>query len=188
MPIMKGLVLKAAPFILGAGIIAGIVHGVSVLIMPQLAPRNAAALLSSGTQPNGMEHLRGAQTGKAALPFADPSLLTSLCRYDISEGPVRLRIATGDDFMSVVFLDPGGKVIYSLTDKAATRRQIDILIGSPAQIRQVEAQDPDDEAVQELRLRQASPQGIVVIRAMALRSSDTPQIAALLERSDCQQE
>ncbi|MFM9974442.1 MAG: DUF1254 domain-containing protein [Beijerinckiaceae bacterium] len=185
---MKRGFFNAIPFILGAVIIAGLVHLLSILLLPRVAASNAFARLSVNASLNTLENLQSPDGTKVMLPFADPAMLTAICHYDVTQEPVRLKITTGDDFMSIVFLDPEGKVIYSLTDKAATRRLIEIVIGSPAQIRQITIQDSEDEAVQELRLRLANPRGMAIIRALAPRSSDVPQVSALLDRSDCQQE
>jgi uncharacterized membrane protein len=180
--------LRMVPFVLGTGFVAGIVHISTILLMPQLAGQTAAARLTGGAQVNVLEHLQQINGDTMLVPFADPALQTATCYYNVSEAPVRLRVQTGDHFLSVVFISENGRLTYALTDKAATRRTIDVLLVTESQLRQVEAQDPDDEPIQELRLRVSEPKGLAVIRAFVPRTSDQQAVAALLERSVCKAE
>jgi uncharacterized membrane protein len=181
-------VLRMAPFVLGTTFVAGIVHISTVLLMPYFAGQTAAARLTGGAQVNVLEHLQQVSGDTVLVPFADPALQTATCYYNVSETPVRLRVQTGDYFMSVVFISENGRLTYALTDKAATRKTIDILVVTESQLRQVEAQDPEDEPIQELRLRVTEPKGLAVIRAFVPRASDQQTVAALLERSVCKAE
>jgi uncharacterized membrane protein len=180
--------LRMIPFVLGTVFVAGIVHISTILLMPQLAGQTGAARLTGGAQVNVLEHLQQVSGDTLLLPFADPALQTATCHYNVSESPVRLRVQTGDYFMSVVFISENGRLTYALTDKAATRRIIDILVVTESQLRQVEAQDPDDEPIQELRLRVSEPRGLAIVRAFVPKASDQKAVAALLERSVCKTE
>lgn len=181
---------RFAPFLAGALIVAGIVHIAAILLMPQVATLNAAARLLAGAAPNALEVLQPAldPADPLPLPFADPAAVTALCRFDIEDGPVRLRVPTGEGFLSVVILSPTGRVLLALTDRAATRRLLNIVLATPAQQRQLEAQDPEDEPVQELRVRLGETRGVAVIRALALRESEKRAVAAALARASCRQE
>lgn len=180
--------LRMIPFVAGTVFVAGVVHISTILLMPLVAGQTAAARLSGGAQPNALETLQQASGETMLVPFADPSLQTATCQYNVREAPVRLRIQTGDHFLSIVFISENGRLIYALTDKAATRKTIDILVLTESQLRQVEAQDPDDEPIQELRLRVSEPKGLAVIRAFVPRASDQQVVVALLERGVCKVE
>jgi uncharacterized membrane protein len=187
---MKAGLVRLAPFAIGALLIAGIVHLAIVLLMPQIGSSHAGIRLARNAQINAMELLPPIRTGQEALPlpFADPALITAICRFDLSDGPVRLRVPVGESFLSVTLLSPTGRVILSVTDKAATRRLLDILLVTGEQQRQLEAQDPDDEPVQEIRIRIAQSSGIALIRGLATRQTDKDTMAALLARAICKPE
>ena len=63
-----------------------------------------------------------------------------------------------------------------------------MLLVTAEQLRQLEAQDPDDEPVQEIRLRMAQLSGVALIRGLAIRQSDKEAMAALLARAICKPE
>jgi uncharacterized membrane protein len=179
--------LRYAPFALGMILIAAIVHVAIVLVLPRVASSNAAARLMSGAQVNGLETLQPTTPRQETLPlpFADPALVTAVCRFDISDAPLRIRVATPENVMSIAILSPEGRMIQAITDRAATRRLLVIVLATPEQIRQLEAQDPDDEPVQEFRLRMVETSGIAVIRALALRETEKDTLLAGLARSTC---
>jgi uncharacterized membrane protein len=181
---------RFTPFVVGALLIAGIVHLAIVVLMPQIGSSHAATRLAQLAQVNTPGLLPPIRTGQEALPlpFADPAMITAICRFDLADGPVRLRVPVGESFLSVTLLSPTGRVILSVTDKAATRRVLDMLLVTPEQQRQLEAQDPDDEPVQEIRIRMAQPSGIALIRGLATRQTDKDAMAALLARAICKPE
>ena len=184
-----GMLLRYAPFAAGALLVAGIVHLSAILLAPRMATNSAARRFSSG-EANALKilpSLLGAVEG-LPTPFADPALVTALCPYDLTEGPVRLRLQTGDQFLSVVALTPTGRVLMALTDRAATRRALNIVLVTPAQQRQLESQDNPEEAAQELRVRLGEARGVAVIRMLALREPDKAPAAAALSRTLCRQE
>ncbi len=193
----RGGFIRHVPFVLGALLLAGLVHGMSVLLLPYLALDAAAARLSRGavvnrldivTRPDVGNRLDMPQPGVPAtadMPFSDPFMLSAVCRFDVSEEPLRLRIPTGDHFMSVVVITDAGRVVLGLTDKAASRRQLDMLLATPAQIRQLEAQDAEDEPVQELRVPVPTSRGLVLLKALRPLASDGESVRALLARAIC---
>jgi uncharacterized membrane protein len=62
------------------------------------------------------------------------------------------------------------------------------VLATPEQMRQIESQDPDDEPVQELRIRMGQMRGVAVVRALALRDAEKRPLAASLARATCRQE
>jgi uncharacterized membrane protein len=190
MRIMRPALFRFAPLAIGALLVAAFVHIMIILLLPRVASSTAMARLSAGASVNALELLQPVAASHETLPFpfADPAMVTALCRYDIGDGPVRLRIPTGESFLSVALLAPGGKVLLSFTDRAATRRQLNVVLVTAEQQRQLEAQDPDDEPVQELRIRLPETRGVAMIRALALREADKEALAAAMSRSSCKQE
>jgi uncharacterized membrane protein len=182
---MNRTLLGILRFGFGVLTLAGITHLLSILLMPHLAARNPAARLLATHDANAPVLLPEETPADASLPFADPALTTAICPFDVADGPVRLRLRSGEHFMSLVFLSPEGRVSYALTDKAAIRRLIDIRILTETQLRQLEAQDPDDEPVQELRIRVKETRGVVLVRVFNPSASTKDASRALLQRMVC---
>jgi uncharacterized membrane protein len=188
MCIMRGAIFRLIPLVFGAVCLAIIAHIASIMLMPHVSVRNPALVLSKAFPVNQLELIDPDKPSPFTLPFADPAMRTAVCAYDVSEKPVRVTIETGGSFLSVVFMQPDGKIFYSVTDKSAIQRKLDLVVATAEQIVSLETQDPDDEAVQEWRLRTPESKGIVIIRALVSRVRESADVQALLGRTECYQE
>jgi uncharacterized membrane protein len=185
---MSSFIFRFSPFLLGAMVVAGITHIVSILLMPLVTARNPVLMLARVFQVNELEIIDPTVPVKVAIPFADPAMRVAVCSYDVSERPVRLVIETGESFLSVVFLQPNGQISYSVTDRAAVQRKLEIVVATPAQILALEAQDSEDEAVSEWRLKAQETKGVILIRALVTRPGEAIDVMALLNRTECYQD
>ena len=170
---MKGRELLGAaafatlPWVAGCLVVAGIVHLASIFIMPQLAPRDAFARMSAAA-PLHRQTLLPAISPAAGGPFDDPAFAQGLCRYDLSQGPVRMRATLPPDaLMLISFHGRQGQIFYSMTDRSATRGKLDVLLVTRRQLDVVEANDPEDELPQDLRILTPTLEGFVLFRALA---------------------
>jgi uncharacterized membrane protein len=182
---MKGIVFRIFPIILGVISLVMIAHIASILMMPHVSARNPAKLLSKTLPLNQLAVLDEQATASVKIPFADPSMKTAVCVYDITEKPLRVNVSTAGSFLSVVFMQPSGKIFYSVTDKSAVQRKLGFVVATQEQISTLESQDPDDEAVQELRLRAPENKGLLIIRALVGRAREAAEVQALLNQTEC---
>jgi uncharacterized membrane protein len=185
---MRGVIFRLIPLIMGALCVAGIAHIASIMLMPYVSLRNPAMILAKSYPVNQLELVDSSKPLPVTLPFSDPAMKTAVCAYDITEKPIRIVIETGGSFLSVIFMQPDAKIFYSVTDKSAVQRKLEIVLATPEQIGSLESQDPDDEAVQEWRLRAPEAKGIVLIRALVPRLRESGDVQALLSRTRCYQE
>ena len=159
----------------GVAFVAGAVHLSSVLAIPQLAARDAyARIAQAAPAPNAFTPLPRPAPGAEILPRQDPMLARAVCRFDLSQGPVRVRVdlSAFDGLLLLSFHDRQGATFYATTDRGAWRGRIDILLVTPLQREEVEAQDPDDEATQELRLTAPELEGFILAGSLALDEAD----------------
>jgi uncharacterized membrane protein len=182
---MPRIAMGALPFLLGAALLAVLVHVLTILIMPAVAARTGAQLLLARASGPGVQLIPPAVPGDSATPFADPAMALAVCTFDLAEGPHRVRAQTGDHFTSLVVVGAAGEVLHGLTDKAAVRRSLDVLIGTDQQIRAAEAQDGEDRITQEVRLRIGAQRGLVVLRSLAPRAAEAPAAQEVLRRVQC---
>ncbi len=167
-------------------LIAGLTHIVSVLLLPALAPRDAFARLMQAGNLNELAILPLAKPDTRLIPYSDPSTAVGLCRYDISSVPLRLNTdEAGDGFMSFSFHDRFGQVFYSVTDKAAIKGHIEIVVFLASQRDKIEADDNEEEAPQELRVEAPSQEGYVLIRTLAERAVDMADAEQKLRTVEC---
>ena len=155
------------PWVAGCLFIAGVVHISTVFALPRLAPKDAFARISALAQPHKVVLLPNTdpQTG---APFDDPAFAQGVCRYDLSQGPVRLRATLpADALLLLSFHARHGQIFYSMTDRSATRGKLDVLLVTRQQLDAVEANDPEDELPQDLRIIAPALEGFLLFRALA---------------------
>lgn len=177
-------ILGWVPWIFGALIIAGIVHILSILAMPRLAPNDSYSQLAGAAPLSRLAPLPAIAPGSEFAPFEDPAMLASICRYDLDRGPLRLRgNFGGDQLILLSFHSRFGEVFYSMTDRSATRGVLDILVLTSLQLAAIEAYDSEDELPSELRLIAPDKLGYVIIRGLAAqpggRDTATTRLNAL---------
>jgi uncharacterized membrane protein len=181
------------PWALAVLLIAGVVHIVSVLLMPLVAPRHAYARLleaaksDAETARNGVMLFDPPAPGPQLLPFEDPAMAEGVCLFDVAKGPLRLRAdIDSDDYLGFSFHDPSGAIFHSITDRASNKGKIDIVVGDARQIEEMEAGDSDGTPPPETRLTAPSPRGFVLIRALAKRPLDYERARASVEAVSCE--
>jgi uncharacterized membrane protein len=107
--------------------------------------------------------------------------------YDLRRGPLRVRVPLLTDYTSVSFYTRHGLPYYAINDRAAGRRNIDLVLMTPAQ----KAALPDDEeitAADRLIVESPAYDGIVLIRAFMREQGIVESTTARLGESSCVQE
>lgn len=166
-------------------VLAGFIHVAAVLGLPYLAPRSAWERLSALGEPNEMVILPAAAPEHQSLPMMAPDVRYAVCRFDISEGPVRLSTQILDDFWVIAFYTPGGQNFYTISGGELKRNKIEIVISTKKEaIFEIGANILDD--IDDL-IVVASPQreGIVMIRAPLSGPSYALRTELALKRGTC---
>jgi len=171
-PILAGLVL------------GGIVHLVAVLIMPYFAEQDAYARLATVGSINMVAQIDDPDPFGAVLPDTDPAFVSAVCLYDLSMGPLKVRVPTTEDYTSISFYTRHGLPFYAINDRSAGRRVIELDLMNPAQ---KAALPENDEVTAADRLVVESPEneGIVLFRALAREKSTREAVRARLGAATC---
>jgi uncharacterized membrane protein len=160
------MIVRWALLILGGVLLGGIVHLATVIILPRTATQDAYARLSLIAPVNTVVALPAPTPEKAVMPFMDPAFASAVCRYDLSQGPLKLTVPVSPGYTSVSFYTRYDVAYYAINDRAAGRRIIELDLMTTAQHEQV----PEDEEVTAAdRLIVESPTltGLIAIRALA---------------------
>ncbi len=160
------MIIRWALLILGGVLLGGIVHLATVIILPRTATQDAYARLTPIAPVNTVVALPAPTPEKAAMPFMDPAFASAVCRYDLSQGPLKLTVPVSPGYTSVSFYTRYDVAYYAINDRAAGRRIIELDLMTTAQHDQV----PEDEEVTAAdRLIVESPTltGLIAIRALA---------------------
>ncbi len=170
--------------------VAGIVHILAVFNLPKLARNGPFGRVAALTRPAGMTPLPRVGPGAEWAPFSDPALAQGACLFDLTHNPMRLsgEIA-GDRMLTLSFRTTSGDVFYSMTDRAAQRGRIDVLLLTAEQLDDLEAETDDDEpAPQELRLVAPTTKGFVLVNSLAAFPSQRSEAEQRVKAISCEPE
>jgi uncharacterized membrane protein len=177
------MMLRIGMAALIAAALAGIVHAASVLAMPQLAGQTAYQRLSAQVPVNAMVPLAEGQPGSTPLPFEDPAMVVAVCRYDVGTGAVRVHFPAAPTLASITFYTQRGVAFAALTEKAAARGTVDIELVAQGRAPRIAADGEGGSAG--LRLEAPLPQGLIVVRYLALEPLMRPMLRGFAEQARC---
>jgi uncharacterized membrane protein len=165
-------------------VLGGLVHLLSIFAMPQLAQNDAFARLSQLGKTNEIVRVPDPTPFEAVLPRMDPAFVSAACIYDLSRGPLAVSVPATPDLTSVAFYTRQGRVFYSLNDRAAGFRTIDLQLMT-AQQRALIPRNDEITAADRLIIESPGTQGIVYIRAFVREEGARASIAAILSQAKC---
>ena len=180
------------PWVIGALFGAVALHLLAILLLPALAPHSAYRRLALKSPPGELAVLPPAAPDDAGPTFSDPFAALSLCRFDLAQGPLRLRASSdGDHPLSVSLRLADGTVIYSANDRQQPNGRFNILLVTQDQADALDAASDDadqpedadkgvDKGVDkggagkqdQLRLISPGKKGFALMRALSLREGD----------------
>ncbi len=167
-------------------VLAGIVHIVTILLIPPLSQSDAAhayAALGAGGQ---AELVRAGDPRGLPLPREDdPATVTAICSYDLATGPMRVVARAGTLPLALTLHRQGGGTLYAITDRAAIRGVVEFLVMTQEQRDERAARDEEGEVSRELRVVSDSERGLIVVRVLARLPSDRVDAEALASGVAC---
>ena len=178
--------MRALLILLVAAVTAGLAHVATLLLVPRLLPASAFDRLADEAPVNAVQPVPDALA--AALPFADPAILLARCRYDLGDGPLRLRSRLSASYLAVVFAAERKGIFASVSDRAATSGVLDVVLATRAQLDRIEALDTEGEAVDEIRLVAPAPRGLALFKLVVERPSAREEARELLAQASCETE
>ena len=166
---------------------AALTHFAAILLLPEVANKDAVSLLAARNKPNAMFLLTPGTPGADLIPFADPATVRGACLFDLAKAPLRVRAKTEEGrLLTLSFRAADGRIFYSMTDRAALRGAIDIRLVTADQMKVIEAADDEDEALpSELRLRAPSTKGLLLATALVARPGEAQDAAARVGAVSC---
>ena len=174
-------------WLLGGLLLGGIVHLATVLLLPRTATQDAYTRLSGTAPANSITPLPVPTPDDAPLPFMDPAFATTVCRYDLAAGPLKLRVPVSQAYTSVSFYGRTGIAYYAINDRAAGRRIIELDLMTNEQ----RAELPDDEevtAADRLIVESPTPTGLILIRTFGPEPGLMPMARRALAAAQCRQQ
>lgn len=178
-----------APYGLAALLVAAMTNLVVILLVPSVATHGAYARLSEMGPVNATISLPQASPAERTLPFLDPAVAMSFCRFDLSAGPVRVAAPTGRaGYASLSVHTRLGAVAYALTDKAASHGKLEAVIVTASQLRALKAAEDEDNPSEDLRIVSATEKGYAILRVFSELPGLYPDAEAQAGQLSCRPE
>jgi uncharacterized membrane protein len=174
-------------WMLAGALLGGIVHLVAILILPRTATQDAYSRLTPIAPVNGVAPVPHPSPQNEVMPFMDPAFASAVCRYDLSDGPLKLSAPVSTAYTSVSFYTRRGIAYYAINDRAAGRRVIELDLMTSAQRSQL----PEDEevtAADRLIVESPTVTGLIMLHALAPEAGLMPMARSALVRASCQQQ
>jgi uncharacterized membrane protein len=178
-------VIRLLLWLLGGALLGGIVHLATVLVLPSLATQDAYARLSPITRVNTVTAIPTPSPESAPMPFMDPAFATAVCRYDLSDGPLKFSVPVSPAYTSVSFYTRADVAYYAINDRAAGRRIIELELMTTEQRNDLPG-DEEITAADRLIVESPSTTGIILIKALAPEAGLLPIARAALTAARCQ--
>jgi len=172
---------------LGGALLGGIVHLATVINLPRTATQDAYSRLAKIAPVNVVTTLPMPSPENATMPFMDPAFASAVCRYDLSQGPLKLTVPVSLAYTSISFYTRYDIAYYAINDRAAGRRVIELDLMTVDQHNQM----PEDEEVTAAdRLIVDSPTltGLIAIRALAPETGLLPMAQSTIAGAQCRRQ
>jgi uncharacterized membrane protein len=171
----------------GGALLGGIVHLGTVIILPRTATQDAYSRIARIAPVNTVTALPIPTPETAAMPFMDPAFASAVCRYDLSQGALKLTVPVSLAYTSISFYTRYDVAYYAINDRAAGRRVIELDLMTVEQHNQM----PEDEEVTAAdRLIVDSPTltGLIAIRALAPEAGLLPMAQGTIAGAQCKRQ
>jgi uncharacterized membrane protein len=148
-------------------VLAAGVHIVIILGIPKYANKDAFSRLA-GTSTIEQATLVSAPGGSGTwLSRPDPAVAVAACAFDLTGGPLRISAKPGPLFQSLSLHSRGGGVFFAVTDRAAVRGELDMVIMTQRQLDEALAAEDEDEPSRDVRIVTPRREGFVMVRVAA---------------------
>jgi uncharacterized membrane protein len=178
-------VIRFLLWLLGGVLLGGVVHLATVLLLPRMATQDAYSRLTPLTPVNKVVPVPSPSPEEATMPFMDPAFAMAVCRYDLTNAPLKFSVPISQAYTSVSFYTRSDIAYYAINDRAAGRRVIELDLMTPDQHNDL----PDNEeitAADRLIVESPTNTGLIVIKALAAEPGLLASAQNLLASAKCQ--
>jgi len=179
---IRWLLLLIVGLVLGA-----IVHLATIMVLPRTATQDAYLRLSPITPINSVAAVPAPTPDGAVMPFMDPAFAGAVCRYDLSQGPLKFTVPVSPAYTSVSFYTRYDVAYYAINDRAAGRRTIELELMTTAQRAQL-PEEEDVTAADRLIVESPTETGLIAVRALAPEPGQMPVARGTVAAARCQRQ
>ncbi|RDI58682.1 DUF1254 domain-containing protein [Microvirga subterranea] len=160
-------------------VLAGGVHIAAILAAPHFAQQDAFEKILPTLSAEQAQIISAPGGGNTWLPLPDPSVAVAACAFDLEDGPSRISAKTGAPFLSFSFHTKTDGVFFAVTDRAAVRGDLEIVIMTARQLDEARAAEDENDPSRDVRVVAPERRGFVIVRVAA----PTPSLRAQAEEA-----
>lgn len=176
--------IRVLLWVLGAVLLGGIVHLSTVLALPRAANQDAYSRLVPLTKVNAVVPMPAPTADSSVMPFMDPAFTAAVCRYDLTDGIIKLNVPLSQAYTSVTFYTRNSIAYYAIDDRAAGRRAIELDLMTADQHAQV-PEEEDVTSADRLIIESPTTTGLIILRALAPEPGLMPMARGALASAQC---
>ena len=168
MPLKRTWAPRISVFCVVTALIFGaIIHIIAVFALPYATENNAWLKVAQRVPANRLQLLPLATPERQILPYMAPDVVYSLCRYDLRDGPVALRIPELGALWSISLYDKLSQNFYTVAGQDLQRDSLELLLNLPrSEADAINAQAGRAKTQSEtITVRVPTADGLAVIRA-----------------------
>lgn len=163
---------------------AALVHIVVLALVPSFSSNDAWTKLAMQANLYHVVPLT-AETGEdPVVKSVDPLFRAAACRFDLDEGFVHLKTDGRVPFWSVSIYDRSGENLYSLNDRVALKRDLDIVVITRADLIELKKSLPEEFSGSVFVETQAG-EAIAVVRAFVPDDTWLATVSSFLGGLSC---
>jgi uncharacterized membrane protein len=148
-------------------VMAAGVHVAVILAAPRYAEQDAFGKILPTISAEQAQIVSPPGGQNTWLPLPDPAVAVAACAFDLDDGPARIAAKTGSLFLSFSFHTKTGGVFFAVTDRAAVRGDLEIVVMTARQLDEARAAEDENEPSRDVRIVAPEQQGFVVVRVAA---------------------
>jgi uncharacterized membrane protein len=170
---------------IGALLLGGIIHILTILAVPVVGRSNAFQVLRGSLPANDMVVLPPWPAGSKGLPYMGAGMLYAMCRYDLTGGPIEISAVLADAGWTLSLHTPKGDNFYVVPSQEGRASEVFFVLVPPADQGgdfTTPARASNDDTTQ---LAAPTLEGLVVVRAPLKGIAWRSQTEAALQRAQC---
>ncbi len=171
------LIARMIFWTIAVGLLAGAVHIVTVISLPNFTAQSAMAQAQRKMDVNVISAFTPGPDKKLPFQMENPDMEITVCRYDAHKAPVRFSGSLPGAYWSLAIYDIKGRNLFALNHAHRVFEKIDLII---------DTKDRDIEAPEKtLVIQNASTAGIIVLRTFLPVRAYAQSIREKLKQLNC---
>ncbi|MBD9371498.1 DUF1254 domain-containing protein [Rhizobium sp. ARZ01] len=164
---------------------AAALHILIILAVPGFTGNDAYTRIAELGEPQHFYPLRNEPMPGNGPINDDPGLRIAVCAFSIAEHPVRLFAPAGVPFWSIGLFDSSANEVFSMNDRTAVSRALDVVVATPIQLNAIRKALPDDLS-RSILVEMTDEDGYAVLRTFVPTATMDEAARSFLGNAGCE--